>query len=200
MRLWSIHPRYLDPAGLTDCWREGLPAREVLCGRTSGYRNHPQLARFKEAENPVRAIDRYLETVWEESVRSGYRFDATKVVPDAGSVRLTVSCGQPDYEFERLKRKSGLRSPKNYMRLAAVDRIEPHPCRGSFRPRELKQTGHPFLRTPRLSNLLSKTIFLLLQQILYENLSTVWTVPALLCAHGFRLLCCFFQLADLHWP
>ncbi|MFR4025962.1 MAG: hypothetical protein ACLTZY_09985 [Alistipes indistinctus] len=22
MRLWSIHPAYLDPAGLTACWRE----------------------------------------------------------------------------------------------------------------------------------------------------------------------------------
>ena len=85
MRLWSIHPKYLDPAGLTACWREGLLAREVLCGRTSGYRNHPQLA------------------------------------------RLTVSCGQLDYEFEHLKRKLELRSPKNYMRLIAVRSIEPHP-------------------------------------------------------------------------
>ena len=113
MRLWSIHPKYLDPAGLTACWREGLLAREVLCGRTSGYRNHPQLARFKEAEDPVRAIDRYLEAVWEESVCRGYRFDATKVVPGIAVVRLTVSCGQLDYEFEHLKRKLELRSPKN---------------------------------------------------------------------------------------
>lgn len=127
MRLWSIHPKYLDPAGLTACWREGLLAREVLCGRTSGYRNHPQLARFKEAEDPVRAIDRYLEAVWEESVRRGYRFDATKVVPGIAVVRLTVSCGQLDYEFEHLKRKLELRSPKNYMRLIAVRSIEPHP-------------------------------------------------------------------------
>ena len=55
MRLWSIHPKYLDPAG------------------------------------------------------------------------LTVSCGQLDYEFEHLKRKRDLRSPKTYMRLIAVRSIEPHP-------------------------------------------------------------------------
>lgn len=71
----------------------------------------------------MRAIDRYLEAVWEESVCRGYRFDATKVVPGIAVVRLTVSCGQLDYEFEHLKRKLELRSPKNYMRLIAVRSI-----------------------------------------------------------------------------
>lgn len=126
MRLWSIHPKYLDPAGLTACWREGLLAREVLCGRTSGYRNHPQLARFKEAED--RCGDRPLSRSRLGRIRAqGYRFDATKVVLGIAVVRLTVSCGQLDYEFEHLKRKLELRSPKNYMRLIAVRSIEPHP-------------------------------------------------------------------------
>ena len=91
MRLWSIHTKYLDPAGLTACWREGLLAREVLCGRTSGYRNHPQLARFKEAEDPVRAIDRYLEAVWEQSVCRTQRIKAIKVVNRIEAARLTLS-------------------------------------------------------------------------------------------------------------
>jgi len=47
MRLWTLHPRYLDAAGLVALWREGLLARAVLRGRTRGYRHHPQLERFR---------------------------------------------------------------------------------------------------------------------------------------------------------
>ena len=43
MRLWSLHPRYLDPQGLVALWREALLARAVLCGNTRGHRKHPQL-------------------------------------------------------------------------------------------------------------------------------------------------------------
>jgi hypothetical protein len=46
MRLWSVHPRYLDRQGLTAAWREALLAQKVLTGTTRGYRNHPQLVRF----------------------------------------------------------------------------------------------------------------------------------------------------------
>lgn len=42
-----MHPRYLDRQGLTSCWREGLLAQKVLTGTTRGYRNHPQLERFR---------------------------------------------------------------------------------------------------------------------------------------------------------
>jgi hypothetical protein len=49
MRIWSVHPRYLDRQGLTAGWREGLLAQKVLTGTTKGYRNHPQLRRFRAA-------------------------------------------------------------------------------------------------------------------------------------------------------
>ena len=63
MRLWSIHPAYLDPAGLTACWRDGLLARKVLLNQTTGYRNHPQLARLRHCTNPSAAIDTYLHGI-----------------------------------------------------------------------------------------------------------------------------------------
>ncbi len=47
MRLWSLHPKYLDAKGLVALWREALLAQAVLAGRTRGYRHHPQLARFR---------------------------------------------------------------------------------------------------------------------------------------------------------
>jgi Pyrimidine dimer DNA glycosylase len=49
MRIWSVHPRYLDRQGLTAGWREGLLAQKVLTGTTKGYRNPPQLRRFRAA-------------------------------------------------------------------------------------------------------------------------------------------------------
>jgi len=49
MRLWSLHPSYLDPQGLVAVWREGLLAQAVLRGQTTGYTRHPQLARFRGA-------------------------------------------------------------------------------------------------------------------------------------------------------
>jgi hypothetical protein len=52
MRLWSLHPQYLDPAGLVAVWREGLLARAVFAGQTTGYKHHPQLAHLT---NKVRA-------------------------------------------------------------------------------------------------------------------------------------------------
>ncbi|HET7712421.1 MAG TPA: pyrimidine dimer DNA glycosylase/endonuclease V, partial [Thermoanaerobaculia bacterium] len=60
MRLWSIHPRYLDPAGLVALWREALLAQAVLTGRTRGYTRHPQLERFTGQQNRAGAIADYL--------------------------------------------------------------------------------------------------------------------------------------------
>ncbi|HWQ19849.1 MAG TPA: pyrimidine dimer DNA glycosylase/endonuclease V, partial [Methanotrichaceae archaeon] len=75
--MWSIHPKYLDARGLVALWREGLLAQKVLRGETQGYRYHPQLNRFKEAEDPKAAIAGYLKEVVKEAGRRGYCFDET---------------------------------------------------------------------------------------------------------------------------
>lgn len=75
MRLWSLHPSYLDAVGLVALWREGLLARKVLQGQTKGYIHHPQLFRFRETGNPIHVLDFYLKTVHDESIHRGYNFD-----------------------------------------------------------------------------------------------------------------------------
>ena len=60
MRLWSLHPRYLDRQGLTAAWREALLAQAVLVGRTRGYRHHPQLRRFQAQLEPVDSVGAFL--------------------------------------------------------------------------------------------------------------------------------------------
>ncbi len=56
MRLWSIHPMYLDSKGLVALWREALLAQNVLLEKTKGYKNHPQLIRFRASKNALGAI------------------------------------------------------------------------------------------------------------------------------------------------
>lgn len=80
MRLWSIHSKYLDRIGLIAEWREGLLAQKVLLGKTKGYKNHPQLIRFKNYEDPVLAIGTFLFHVYLEGKRRNFSFDKSKIV------------------------------------------------------------------------------------------------------------------------
>jgi len=127
VRLWSLHPQYLDAKGLVALWREALLARRVLQDRTQGYRRHPQLKRFKAQPNPLTAIEVYLQGVYEEAVRRGYRFDASKVDATTESMSLCVTRGQLRYEVLHLKQKLKGRDRACYQRLVDVPDIQAHP-------------------------------------------------------------------------
>lgn len=127
MRIWSIHPKYLDGKGLVALWREGLLAKAVLEEKTRGYKNHPQLIRFKSSRDPVVAINAYLKEVFDEAVRRGYSFSRSKFSSVKFRGKIAVTRGQLEYEFKHLKKKIALRSCKSLPRLDAVKRISPHP-------------------------------------------------------------------------
>jgi len=131
MRLWSVHPRYLDRRGLVALWREGLLAQAVLRGETRGYRFHPQLQRFLECESPLQSLDAYLRVVHDEATRRGYRFDQTKLAPFGGAVRrIAVTRGQIEFEWHPLHRKLARRDPEWLEALSRAGRPRTHP---SFR-------------------------------------------------------------------
>jgi len=117
MRIWSLHPKYLDAKGIVALWRETLLAKHVLEGRTTGYKNHPQLNRFKSLKKPVEAINAYLTTVYEEAVRRGYRFDQTKIGRASSATRIKVQEGQLNYEFQHLLKKLKTRDPEMFKQL-----------------------------------------------------------------------------------
>jgi hypothetical protein len=127
MRLWSLHPRYLDPQGLVALWREALLARAVLRGRTRGYLHHPQLDRFRLQERPRAAISTYLHAVHAEAVERGYEFDSTKVGTARTDARIPVTEGQIAFEWEHLLRKLSLRSPARYRLWRSIRTPECHP-------------------------------------------------------------------------
>ena len=105
MRLWSLSPELLDSKGLVACWRESLLALHVLQGNTVGYKNHPQLDRFKKSDNPVQSISSYLWSLYWESLERGYKFDKNKIPLEFSEVSIPVTIGQLEYEYEFLKNK-----------------------------------------------------------------------------------------------
>lgn len=117
MRLWSLHPKYLDTKGLVALWRETLLAKNVLEGNTKGYKNHPQLNRFKEVERPVEAINQYLAEIWDEANFRGYKFDKTKINWKFNLQKMTVTDGQIQFEFEHLLRKLEIRDEVKFQQL-----------------------------------------------------------------------------------
>jgi len=127
MRLWSIHPEYLDAKGLVALWREGLLAQKVLLGKTTGYKYHPQLIRFKKAPNTLGAIASYLRCVAEEAQKRGYNFSGNKIIKRRTSSKIPVNTDQIDYEFKHLLDKLKKRQPDLYKKLKDVERIKPHP-------------------------------------------------------------------------
>lgn len=127
MRLWSIHPKYLDRTGLVALWREGLLAQKVLQGKTVGYRNHPQLVRFKRAQDPVAAIGAYLFAVFEEACSRRYKFDRSKIVKSSYRGKLLVTTGNIEYEFSHLKKKVEKRDLKHHDSVHWLNGIEAHP-------------------------------------------------------------------------
>lgn len=126
MRLWTVHPKYLDTKGLLAAWREGLLAQKVMQGRTKGYRNHPQLNRFKSSPNPIGAIAVYLRGIYNEAITRGYKFSGDKIDSTDFNDRIPCTRGQLLYEWNHLKRKLVSRDIKKYGEIETIEEPESH--------------------------------------------------------------------------
>lgn len=125
MRIWSIHPKYLDNIGLVACWRETLLAKHVLLGLTKGYKNHPQLIRFKNSSSPIDYINSYLNEIYLESKNRKYNFDFNKIGNFKNDLeKIKITNKQIEYEFKHLIVKLKARSLKKYDELKNIDIIE----------------------------------------------------------------------------
>lgn len=116
MRLWTIHPRFLDTKGLLAVWREGLLALHVLAGKTKGYMQHPQLERWRKAvpKHPEKGVATYLREIHKESRSRFYRFDWERVLAITTPLGhhtygLTVTRGQVEFERMHLLKKIAVR-------------------------------------------------------------------------------------------
>ena len=103
----------------------------MLAGKTRGYRNHPQLERFREQADPLASVDAYLWVVQQEAARRGYRFDGSKLGECQEAPGIPVTAGQLALEWAHRGRKLEARSPQVAQQWAEVQAPEPHP---SFKP------------------------------------------------------------------
>ncbi|MCE3282693.1 MAG: hypothetical protein K0Q66_1430 [Chitinophagaceae bacterium] len=127
MRIWSLHPSYLDAKGLVALWRETLLAKHVLEGKTKGYTNHPQLNRFKASKFPVDAINHYLQFIHKEAEARGYNFDRSKINWECKKQKLKVTKGQIDYELQHLTKKLAQRDQTKLEDISKLKEHAPHP-------------------------------------------------------------------------
>ena len=127
MRIWSLHPKYLDSKGLVALWRETLLAKHVLEGKTKGYLNHPQLNRFKELKKPLDGINFYLSCIYDEAILRNYNFDKSKFLKPNKINKMMVHQGQLDYEFKHLLAKLYVRDLVLFEKFKKIKKIETHP-------------------------------------------------------------------------
>lgn len=127
MRLWSLHPEYLDRQGLLALWREALLAQAVLRGETRGYRHHPQLERFRAHPAPLSAISAYLSAIHTEASARGYAFDPRKFGSLRCSVSIPLSTGQLAFEWQHLLAKLAVRNPELHEKWRTLEMPRCHP-------------------------------------------------------------------------
>ena len=124
MRLWSLHPKYLDTKGLLALWRETLLAKKVLENKTKGYKNHPQLHRFKKAKKPLEVINQYLSEIHIEACRREYNFDRGKINWNFKKSKLNVTKGQLEFERNHLLNKLKSRDANKFQEIKKLKFLE----------------------------------------------------------------------------
>ena len=127
MRIWSLHPKYLDTKGLVALWREALLAKKVLEGSTNGYKNHPQLDRFKSSKFSLEIINQYLSEVFREAQLRNFSFNKSKIDWDFEQHNLSVTNEQLKFERNHLLKKLKKRNPKSHEILYSNSLIDQHP-------------------------------------------------------------------------
>ena len=124
MRLWSIHPRYLDRIGLVALRRESLLARKVLAGEAKENVNHPRLNRFGRHVQTLKAVGDFPAAAREEALNRGYSLDTKKIRTCGSGDKIKLKRRQIEYEFELLLGRLEERTPQKYRALRVVKKEE----------------------------------------------------------------------------
>jgi len=104
-------------------------AQKVLSGKAKGYRNHPQLERFKKTRHPLAAIRAYLLGIYHESRIRGYAFNQRRInaFGNAPVSKITVTRGQLVFEYKHLLSKLKIRDLNRYKKFLETKKISAHP-------------------------------------------------------------------------
>lgn len=99
MRIWSLHPAYLDNQALAECWRDALTAFAVARGKQKGFHNHPQYLRWgTDAEERADKLNRYLHVLQTEGKSRNLRLHSPVLGKCHWQPSSLVTFGQLQYE------------------------------------------------------------------------------------------------------
>lgn len=127
MRLWTLHPHYLDLAGLRALWQNGILAQKNIFAQKGGVELHPQLLRFQKTETPEKAIGTYLLYISEEAEHRGVHFDIKKILVPCRDIVLDETVGQIQYEWWHFLTQLKDRAPTKYEKLQLIQKPDAHP-------------------------------------------------------------------------
>ena len=102
-------------------------AQKVLQNQTRGYRNHPQLRRFKSSPDANGAISMYLRGIYHEALNRGYHFSEGKIGQTEFNSQIPCTQGQLLYEWEHLRQKLRIRDATRYREIESLQVPMPHP-------------------------------------------------------------------------
>ena len=128
MRLWTLHPKYLDAKGLVAAWREALLAQAVLRDRNDWL---PK----PSSTDPVPPLTLTGSKYRVLSSRAACRGKPAWVsvrprkdrLPRGGRSRLKATLGQLGYEWKHLRAKLAIRDKAWLASLGRVARPDAHP-------------------------------------------------------------------------
>lgn len=137
MRLWSLHPQYLDDQTFYLTWKRGMIAVRALTGKLAPYEqrfaHHGQLERFKKYPDPTQAISDYMHALVDEAERRHYQFPRyfkRKSLPKPpNGTRIPVTAGQMECEIWLYARLISQRGGmiEQYEKFFAIENHLPHP-------------------------------------------------------------------------
>jgi len=99
----------------------------VTEGKTKGWKNRPQLDRFKYHQKPMEAVGYYLKGIHDESLKRSYKYNYSKILhPDSVVDLIDLSMGQLRYEFDLLQERLKKRTLEKYEENTEIKELRAH--------------------------------------------------------------------------
>ena len=107
-------------------------AQAVLLGRTTAWKNHSHLQRFRNHKEPIAAIGFYLLKILEEANSRRYNYTITRITTPSRNIKpMDVTKGQLLYELTILMERLRTRDSRKYEEILDLNQREiipkPHP-------------------------------------------------------------------------
>lgn len=128
MKLWLIHPKYLDQKSLKKCWQDTLAAIVLLGRSKEDQQNYPQLKRFLSHKTAEIQLHAYLYFLLQEALKRDLKYDSSKV--NVGfflkSEKMIATKSELKSERQEFLKIKDL-DTKRYNRLKNIISFDPHP-------------------------------------------------------------------------